>query len=93
MRSCGRSNTAWFRRSAHWRKISAFGLVATAGILLSEIGLRTPELVIGRLLGIEAVGIYSRADGLIDMFNRMVLNGVARLPSPPSRCSTARVVP
>jgi len=60
-----------------WRRIAAFGIVAVAGILLGEIGFRAPELAVGRLLGLEAVGILSRADGLTTMFDRMVTTAVA----------------
>lgn len=60
-----------------WRRIGSFGIVATAGILCAEIGGRAPELVIGRFINVPAVGIYGRANGLIDMFNRLVTSGIA----------------
>jgi O-antigen/teichoic acid export membrane protein len=60
-----------------WRRITSFGVLAMAGILVSSIGYRMPELVIGRLLGVSAVGIYGRAEGITTMFNRMVTGAVA----------------
>lgn len=60
-----------------WRRITSFGIVAVAGIFLGELGFRTPELVVGRLLALDAVGIFGRADGLTTMFNRMVTTAVA----------------
>ena len=61
----------------NWRPITSFGLVAMAGILVNSIGSRMPELVIGRLLGVSAVGLFGRADGITTMFNRMVTGAVA----------------
>jgi O-antigen/teichoic acid export membrane protein len=60
-----------------WRRITSFGVVAVAGIVLGEMGFRAPELVVGRLLDLNAVGILGRADGLTTMFNRMVTTAVA----------------
>ena len=60
-----------------WRRITSFGVVAVAGILLGELGARAPELAVGRLLGLTSVGLLGRADALTTMFNRMVTTAVA----------------
>ena len=60
-----------------WRRITSFGVIATIGTLLGELGTRSPELLIGHFIGLPAVGLFSRADGLILMFNRLVTSGVA----------------
>jgi O-antigen/teichoic acid export membrane protein len=60
-----------------WRRIASFGVVASAGILVGEIGQRTPQLVIGRFLGVQALGIYGRASGLVAIFNEVVTTAVA----------------
>ena len=60
-----------------WRRLLSFGVVASAGILVNEIGIEAPQLIIGRFLGVEALGIYGRADSLLTVFARMVTNAVA----------------
>jgi O-antigen/teichoic acid export membrane protein len=59
-----------------WRRILPFGAVSTAGFLLREIGTRSPELVIGRLLGMEAVGFLTRADSLVLAFEGFIRGAV-----------------
>jgi len=59
-----------------WRRVMAFGAVSTAGFLLREIGARSPELVVGRLLGMDAVGLLTRADGLVAAFERFIRGAV-----------------
>lgn len=58
---------------SEWRRIMSFGVIATAGILVSQIGSQWPSLIIGRLLGVSELGIYGRAEGLVNMFNRVLL--------------------
>jgi O-antigen/teichoic acid export membrane protein len=60
-----------------WRRIVSFGTVATAAVVISSIGQEAPDLLIGRFLGVEALGIYGRASGLVAAFNRLVSSGVA----------------
>ncbi len=55
-----------------WRRITSFGVIASAGILINEMGLRAPQLVIGSLLGVQALGIYGRASGLVAIFDQVV---------------------
>lgn len=60
-----------------WRRIIGFGVVASSGILLSQAGTYIPQLVLGRMLGIEALGIFERASSLVSIFNRLISNAVA----------------
>lgn len=59
-----------------WRRVASFGSLSTAASIVSEIAMAAPDLIIGRLLGFAAVGLFSRAMGIIQLFNRTVMNAV-----------------
>ncbi len=61
---------------AEWRRVLSFGIFSTATALLNELYRYAPDMVLGRLLGFGAVGLYGRANGLISLFNRVVLDAV-----------------
>jgi O-antigen/teichoic acid export membrane protein len=44
--------------------------------ILQEIGQRAPDIVIGRVLGFEAAGFFSRGNALISLFESAFLNAV-----------------
>lgn len=44
--------------------------------IVGQIGRGAPELIIGRAQGVVAVGIFSRASGLVELFNRTVMRPV-----------------
>ncbi len=77
--------TAWLHRPRHiriypsfkrWREVVPFGLYTTGGTLVSQGGVLGPDLILGRLLGFEAVGLFSRANGLIKLFERSVVMAI-----------------
>ncbi len=59
-----------------FKRIFSFGSFASGAGILRQLGQAVPELVVGRMLSMEAVGYFSRAMGLINIFQRTVLNGV-----------------
>lgn len=65
-----------------WREVANFGKHATGIYVFGEIGKVAPEAVIGRLLDMAAVGFFSRAKGLIEIFHRTVLASVVRVSLP-----------
>ena len=67
----------WLPAWAGMRRVIRFGLYATGGNLIDEAGVAAPELIIGRLLGMEAVGIFSKANSVLALFHRCVTNAVA----------------
>lgn len=67
----------WLPAWAGMRRVIRFGLYATGGNLIDEAGVAAPELIIGRLLGMEAVGIFSKANSVLALFHRSVTNAVA----------------
>jgi len=51
----------------HGRAIGAFGFYSMAGNLLQELASRCDDLIIGRIIGLAPLGLFSRANGLITM--------------------------
>ncbi len=71
------------RLSLHgWREIVRFGSYATGARLLADIGARAPDLILGRVLGMHALGIYSRASGLTLLFEQFILSAVGAVALP-----------
>jgi O-antigen/teichoic acid export membrane protein len=58
------------------KKVLNFGSYVTGGRLASEVGNALPELLIGKVIDIPAVGIFGRAMGLIELFNRAFANAI-----------------
>jgi O-antigen/teichoic acid export membrane protein len=58
------------------RPVISFGAMTSAGGMFRRLSEGAPDLLLGRLASMEAVGYYSRAAGLISIFNRGVLHGI-----------------
>ena len=65
-----------------WRRVATFGSISSAASIVAEIGMTAPDLILGRLLGFTAVGFFSRAAGLVQLFNRMVMQAVLPVMTP-----------
>lgn len=59
-----------------WRRITSFGIKAISANIISQIGTSASELVIGRMLGMPAVAFYSRANGLVRMFQQSITEAI-----------------
>lgn len=53
-----------------WQRVMSFGGKMTLITVVSQIGVKAPDLIVGHLLGFKPVGLYSRAAGLISTFNQ-----------------------
>ncbi len=58
------------------KKVFDFGKFASGIYFFGQAGKGAPEMVIGRAQDMAAVGIFSRAYGLIEIFNRLVLRAL-----------------
>lgn len=56
------------------KPVLSFGSLTSVIYLTGALGTRTPDLIIGKALGMFAVGLYSRAAALSDQF-RMLISG------------------
>lgn len=63
-------------------KILAFGGTASVGNAANTAGTNLPDLVIGKVLSIGAVGYFSRANGLMQLFNRLISGALLPLALP-----------
>lgn len=57
-------------------KVVSFGSYVSGANVAGEVGSAAPNLIIGKALGMEAVGIFGKAVGLIDIFNRLVMYAI-----------------
>lgn len=61
---------------AEIRSVVRFGKHASGIYLFGQAGRSAPEIIIGRALDMASVAYFSRANGLIEIFNRTVLRAV-----------------
>ena len=72
----------WIPARAGMRKVITFGAYATGGNLIDEAGVAAPDLIIGKMLGMDAVGIFSKAIGVLSVFNKAITNAVSPVVYP-----------
>lgn len=65
-----------------WKAVWRFGIFASGGSIIVQIGTAAPELVIGRVLGFAEVGLFSRASGLSRMFERFFVSAIGWIIGP-----------
>lgn len=63
----------------HWHDVWSYGSRILATLSLTNLFARLPDIVLGKLLGIVAVGLYGRATGIIDSFIIGVMNSFDRV--------------
>ena len=66
----------WRPGFAAWREVWNFGSWASTVYIFAQVGRAAPELIIGRLLDLASVALFSRAGGLVEIFNRAVMGVV-----------------
>ena len=59
-----------------WRRLGAFGAYSTATALVNVLHDWLPQLILGRVLGLAAVGIYGRAITLCQLPDRLVTSAL-----------------
>ncbi|MHB1052278.1 MAG: lipopolysaccharide biosynthesis protein [Thiobacillus sp.] len=68
-----------FREIGH---VFRFCRYAGSDSILSHLNSSAPDLILGKVLGMQMVGLFSRAAGTIAMFNSVVLDGLASVVLP-----------
>lgn len=68
-----------FREIPH---VFTFCRYAGSSTLISHMGNRAPDLIIGKILDMSAVGIYGRAVGAISIFGKVIMEGLAGVMLP-----------
>ena len=70
------STAPWLPGIAEISRVLSFGTKMTATTIINTVIRGAPEFFLGKFQGFVAVGLYSRANGLVGMFNRLVTEGV-----------------
>ena len=58
------------------REVLSFGSKISATTIVNNACFSSPELALGRLQTMTDVGLFSRANGLVSMFNKLVMDAV-----------------
>jgi O-antigen/teichoic acid export membrane protein len=58
------------------KRVLSFGTFASGTFILSEIDKSVTDLILGRTLGMGPVGIFGRAQGLVQLIDRILMNSV-----------------
>jgi O-antigen/teichoic acid export membrane protein len=66
----------WLPSFAEFRRVASFGGQTSASMLVGELGDGAPDLMTGRLLGLEAAGLYSRSNTFVSLYQRAVLRAL-----------------
>jgi O-antigen/teichoic acid export membrane protein len=74
---CFRDDFFLIPSTNEWRRLFAFGSLASGGAILQEIGISSPSIVVGRMLSIEGAGIYSRGCSLITLFEQVLIGSIS----------------
>lgn len=62
----------WMPGTGEIRRVLSFGGKLTSTSLLNTLSSNAPELLLGKMQNMAAVGFYSRASGLVALFNRLI---------------------
>ncbi|TFW14747.1 lipopolysaccharide biosynthesis protein, partial [Massilia arenosa] len=66
----------WLPSLRGMRKVLGFGAVSTAGTVVDEAAVSTPDLVIGKLIGMEGAGLFGKAQSVLAVFRNVVMAAV-----------------
>jgi O-antigen/teichoic acid export membrane protein len=72
----------WLPGFAGVRRVVSFGGKVSLTNVINTMGASVPELVLGKVQGMAPVGLYSRANGLAGMFQRLVLDATQAVAMP-----------
>jgi O-antigen/teichoic acid export membrane protein len=72
----------WLPGITEVRRVLSFGSKLTGSSLLTVCASSAPELIIGKLEDLTAAGLYSRANGLLLMFNRLFVDAIGAVCLP-----------
>lgn len=62
--------------------IARFGAYATGGGLVDEAGVAAPDLIIGRLIGIESLALFGKAQSVLNIFNQAITSAISPVVFP-----------
>ncbi|WLI88918.1 lipopolysaccharide biosynthesis protein [Massilia sp. R2A-15] len=75
-------NLPWMPRFNNARTILSFGGISSLGNAANIAGTNMPDLILGKLMSMSAVGYFSRATGLVMLFTRLISGALLPLVLP-----------
>ncbi|MBK7549792.1 MAG: oligosaccharide flippase family protein [Rhodoferax sp.] len=72
----------WLPGVGEIRRVLTFGSQLTVSTVIDTLIDGAPELLIGKLQSLTGAGLYSRSNGLVQMFNRLFVDAVAAVCLP-----------
>lgn len=72
----------WLPGLGEIRRVLAFGSRLTASSVMNVVSGSAPELFLGKLQDLTATGLYSRSNGLVQMFHRLFVDAVGAVCLP-----------
>lgn len=72
----------WLPSFKEIRNVLSFGSYASGTSVMGEIGAAAPDLIVGKVLGMESVGFLGRATGLLLLFERLIANAIHTVSLP-----------
>jgi len=66
----------WLPGFAGVRRLLSFGAYATGSNVLDEVGVAAPDMIIGKVLNVEAVGLFGKAQAVLNIFNMLITKAV-----------------
>jgi O-antigen/teichoic acid export membrane protein len=63
-------------RFGEWRRVLGFGGISAAGQVLQAVGERSPDIIVGRVLGFELAGLFSRGNSLVSLFEQALMDAI-----------------
>lgn len=76
------AQAVWRPSWRNTRQVLGFGGRSTVASFFYEAGAGAPDLIVGRILGFEAAGYYSRAFGTVSLFSRAIMDAVRPVALP-----------
>jgi O-antigen/teichoic acid export membrane protein len=65
-----------------WRRVTRFGGQSAVTSVVTSVSMDINDLALGKILGLAPVALFSRAQGLVNLFNRELLGAVRNVLFP-----------
>jgi O-antigen/teichoic acid export membrane protein len=72
----------WLPGVGEIKRVLSFGSKLTASSIVTVIANGAPEMLLGKLQDLTAAGLYSRSNGLVQMFHRLFVDAVGAVCLP-----------
>jgi O-antigen/teichoic acid export membrane protein len=66
----------------HWKRVFHFGSNRTIADIANQVGEQSANLVVGRVLGMAATGMYSRGYGVVNLFRTNIGGAIGSVAFP-----------